>query len=36
MADNSLTIKFDVPTTLDLLEGLRGPKGEKGEDDHGR
>lgn len=32
MADNSLTIKFDVPTTLDLLEGLRGPKGEKGED----
>lgn len=32
MADNSLTIKFDVPTTLNLFEGLRGPKGEKGED----
>lgn len=32
MADSTLTIKFDVPTTLDLLEGLRGPKGEKGED----
>lgn len=32
MADNSLLIKFDVPTTLNLLEGLRGPKGEKGED----
>lgn len=31
MADNTLTLKFDKDTILPLFEGLRGPKGEKGE-----
>lgn len=32
MADNTLTLKFDKDTILPLFEGLRGPRGEKGED----
>ena len=31
MAENTFNIKFDTDTTLKLLEGIRGPKGEKGE-----
>lgn len=31
MADNTLTLKFDKDTILPLFEGLRGPRGEKGE-----
>ena len=31
MADNTLTLKFDKETILPLFEGLRGPRGEKGE-----
>lgn len=31
MADNTLTLKIDKDTVFPLLEGLRGPKGDKGE-----